>query len=318
MLTSSKLKEFAKSAGADLVGIASIDRFDKAPLEMHPCTIFPETKSVVVLGARILRGSFRGIKEGTEWSSYWIYGYGAGIYGVLNEATLKTRLFIESYGWEAVEAPGIATLPEMGPARKPVTPDRCPPDVTISFRLAAAAAGLGEIGYSKVFLTPQFGPRQRFTVILTDAPLCPDPVFKGKICTRCMKCVDKCPAGAISREKTISVEIEGRTFEWGDIDYGKCKLTHWGFNRNTSPFVVKDLPGFHLNIAKQQMTWREAYDFGWTLAERVNYISLVSRGISEIGQVGRPGSICGGIGCIQACSEQLENSGIIKRNYLNR
>ncbi len=69
MLTSDKIKTFAKGVGADLVGIANIERFDKAPPEMHPCTIFPETKSVVVLGARILRGSFRGIREWTEWSA---------------------------------------------------------------------------------------------------------------------------------------------------------------------------------------------------------------------------------------------------------
>lgn len=313
VLDSNKLKEFAKRAGADLVGIASIDRFDKAPPEIHPCSVFPETKSVIVLGSRILRGSFRGIKEGTEWSSYWIFGYGAGIYGVLEEATFKTRLFIESQGWEAVELPGKATLPEMGPERKAVAPGKLPPDITISFRLAAAAAGLGELGHSKVFLTPQFGPRQRFTVILTDATLEPDPLFQGRICTGCMKCVSECPGEAIDRKRSISVEIEGRRFSWAELDYGKCKLTHWGFNRKASPFVVKDLPGFHLNIAEQKMTWKEAYDFGWTLAERVNYISLVTRGISEIGQSGRPGSICGGRGCIQACYEELSKQGIIPR-----
>ncbi len=311
MLTSEKIKNFAKESGADLVGIANIERFDKTPPELHPCAIFPETKSVIVLGCRILRGSFRGVKEWTEWSSYWIFGYGAGIYGVLDESTEMTREFIESYGYECVEVPGIATLPEAGPLRPPVSPDRYPPNISISFRLAAAAAGLGELGYSKVFLTPEFGPRQRFSIILTDAKIEPDPIFQGKLCTRCMRCVRECPAGAISKDKTISVEIEGRIFEWADLDYGKCKLTHWGFNRNASPFVKQDLPGFNLDISKQNMTWKEAYDFGWTLANRVKYISLVSKGISEIEQSGRPGSICGARGCIQACFDQLEKTKVI-------
>ncbi len=74
------------------------------------------------------------------------------------------------------------------------------------------------MGYSKVFLTPEFGPRQRFTIILTDVRLEPDPIFESRLCTRCMRCVRECPAGAISKDKTISVEIEGRVFEWGEID----------------------------------------------------------------------------------------------------
>ncbi|NMB11431.1 MAG: hypothetical protein GX977_03995 [Firmicutes bacterium] len=306
MLTSQKVKEFAKTAGADIIGVASIDRFEDAPVEMHPCSIFPETKSVVVLGCRLLKGSFRGIKEGTEWSSYWIYGYGAGIYGALNDATFRTRRFIESFGWDAVEVPGKATLSEIGPERPPVAPGKLPPDVTISMRLAAAAAGLGELGHSKVFLTPEFGPRQRFAIILTDAELEPDPIYEGKLCDDCMRCVARCPARAIGKEKTISVEIEGRTFSWADLDYGKCKLTHWGFNKEASPFMAKDLPGLKMDIADQTMTWREAFDFGWTLSKEVEYISLVAKGISEVEQPGRPGTICGARGCIQACAEHFE------------
>ncbi len=32
------------------------------------------------------------------------------------------------------------------------------PDIQFQFRLAAVACGLGEIGYSKMILTPEFGP----------------------------------------------------------------------------------------------------------------------------------------------------------------
>ena len=78
MLTSKMVKELAVEAGFDLAGVANIERFDNAPPEMHPCTIFPETKSVVVMATRILRGSYRGVAEGTEWSTYWIFGYGTG------------------------------------------------------------------------------------------------------------------------------------------------------------------------------------------------------------------------------------------------
>ncbi len=311
MLTSKMVKELAVKAGFDLAGVANIERFDDAPPEMHPCTIFPETKSVVVMATRILRGSYRGVAEGTEWSTYWIFGYGAGIYGILNEATRQVQSYIESFGWEAVQAPGSATLPEMGPLREPVAPGKLASDVTVSFRLAAAAAGLGELGHAKVFLTPQFGPRQRFAVVLTDAKLEPDPLFEGTLCDDCRKCVSACPGGAIGKSRTVSTEIDGRKFKWAPLDYGKCKLTHWGFNKAASPFVARDLPGLVLPIGSQRMKWREAYDFGWTLANRVGYIQVVSRGITEIEQPGRPGSICAARGCIQACDACLSASGVI-------
>jgi epoxyqueuosine reductase len=306
MLTSAMVKDFARSAGADLAGIASVERYAKAPPEMHPRTIFPETKSIVVLASRILHGSYRGIQEGTEWSTYWIYSYGSGIYGSLEEATLQTQLYIESFGWEAVEAPGKATLPESGPERKPVAEGKLPSDVTVHMRLSAAAAGLGELGWSKVFLTPEFGPRQRFCVILTDAELEPDPLVpEGQLCDRCMACVRECPGHAISESRKVSTSIEGRTYEWGEITYGKCKLTHWGMNKEASPFFAKDLPGFNFEIDDQAIKWRDAYDLGWAVADRVRYMKLISTGIEEIGQVGRPGSICGARGCIGACYRHL-------------
>ena len=92
-------------------------------------------------------------------------------------------------------------------------------------RLAAAAAGLGELGHPKAFLTPEFGPRQRFAIILTDAELELYPLHEGTLCDNCMKYVYQCP-GKVIGKKNIAVEIEGRLFSWADLDYGKCKLTN--------------------------------------------------------------------------------------------
>ena len=61
-----------------------------------------------------------------------------------------------------------------------------------------SACGLGEIGWSKVFIHPVFGPRVRIGNILTDAELEPDPILEpGTLCKRCMKCVKDCPGCAI-------------------------------------------------------------------------------------------------------------------------
>lgn len=68
---------------------------------------------------------------------------------------------------------------------KPVAEGYPSPDVFLHFRIAAYICGMGEIGWSKVFLTPRFGPRQRFAFIITDAPLRPDPLVEpGTLCDR--------------------------------------------------------------------------------------------------------------------------------------
>ena len=48
-MNSQEVKEFAKSMGADLVGIGSIDRWSDAPRMLRPQAHLPEAKSVIVM-----------------------------------------------------------------------------------------------------------------------------------------------------------------------------------------------------------------------------------------------------------------------------
>ena len=48
-MTSEKLKLLARQLGADLCGIASMDRFEGAPPEQDPRCIFPEAKSLSLI-----------------------------------------------------------------------------------------------------------------------------------------------------------------------------------------------------------------------------------------------------------------------------
>ena len=52
-------------------------------------------------------------------------------------------------------------------------------------RYAVAAAGLGEVGLGGFILTPEFGTRQRFAFILTDAELEGDAVRGKTVCGDC-------------------------------------------------------------------------------------------------------------------------------------
>jgi reductive dehalogenase len=73
-------------------------------------------------------------------------------------------------------------------------------DVVITVPLAMQA-GLGQLGRHGMLITPQFGPRVRLSVVLTNLPLIPDaPIDFGvtQFCNACRKCARMCPSGSIS------------------------------------------------------------------------------------------------------------------------
>jgi epoxyqueuosine reductase len=66
-----------------------------------------------------------------------------------------------------------------------------------SHKLAAHLAGIGWIGKSCLLVTPEHGPRVRFTSVLTDAPL-EAGVPMDVACGECTECVDACPVSAFT------------------------------------------------------------------------------------------------------------------------
>lgn len=63
-------------------------------------------------------------------------------------------------------------------------------------KTAATRAGLGWIGKTALFVSPQFGPRVRLATVFTDLQLeAGTPVDRGR-CGDCRRCVRACPAGA--------------------------------------------------------------------------------------------------------------------------
>ncbi len=307
-LTSAMVKEQAKAMGADLCGIASMDRFEGTPAQFDPRYIFPNAKSCIVLGFRIPRGYFRGIEEGTYFASYAGMGYG-NINRIVSPLSLRYLCcYIEDFGWEAAPVPNLF----MGNAVKFETQKLAPeysvpvrdglpqPDILVDYRVCAYLAGLGQIGYSKVFLTPEFGPFQRFVILLTDAPLEPDPIFEGQLCDRCMRCAKACTGGAISMTETESITLfDGRKIEWGKLDVLKCSTAYMGAHKEYNPFLPEGTPSpeelsetYHGYHHKQNWT-------GYMSAD------------------GNNPPIEGARGCMRECYAHLEQRGVLTRNFHN-
>lgn len=319
MLTSEQVKKWAIDSGADIVGIASMDRFAELPAQYNPQSIFPEAKSMVVMGFRIFRGLFRGVKEGTFFTGLNLMGY-AGTKWVFQPIALwKFVREMESAGAECVPIPDNfpwsnideADGDEMGQGfidvnansygqttgnwSRPVAPGKAAPDVFFQLRLAAYCAGLGEVGHSGMFLTPEFGPRQMFAAVITDAELEPDPLFAGEICDKCMACVKECPGRAISERETVKVRIAGQELEWAKLDFAKCSVAYHGGGEDAqNPFMVteQDKEGFN----RQPYSKSKGYKLGPILWN---------------------GRALGGMrGCQMACMVHLEETGRIRNSYL--
>lgn len=326
-LTAQMVKEAAKSFGADLCGITSMDRFEGAPKEQDPRYIFPEAKSMLVLAFRLPRGYFRGIEEGTYFAPYASMGYGNTnqVYGPVVLRDLCC--FIEDFGWEAVPVPNIYLganiafhTQQPGNGSFPVREGQPAPDVCVDYRIAAFAAGMGQIGYSKVFLTPEFGPMQRFVALLTDAELEPDPIYEGQLCDRCMSCARACAAKAISTTETVSITVAGHKCEWGKLDVKACSHGYMGgATYEYNPFFkhdgrLEDIPDTYHGIVLDNLKETSSSPYGQlptgtgVLADMSNYG----------GHLGHNPTLEGARGCMRECYIHLEKKGVLTRKFHNQ
>jgi len=225
----SGLRDFAAEKRVDLLGIAPIERFEEVPADHHPRSIFPEVRSVVVVGKRITRGTLRGVEEGTQFDIYSQYGQSWLADRMLAITTISLATWLEDSRWEAVPIQDLP--PQVPPSGVQVKPGLPPPNVMIDLRDAAVRAGVGEIGWCGELLTPQFGPRQRLQIILTDAPLADTPLLEDGVCDHCGECAAACPLGAFrGGEHTISVC--GKEMTVADVDFAVCRQCRNGARPN--------------------------------------------------------------------------------------
>jgi ferredoxin len=308
MLTSADVKKMARAMGADAVGIGSIDRWEGAPIQMDPRQIMPEAKSVIGMAFRVMRGSMRGIEEGTYFSNYSAMGYGGITYLYMPMTVINLCKAIEDTGYEAVpmgHQSDWRAIDGDGYLRRgysrPVREGQAAPDIMVHLRIAGFLCGLGEIGYSKMLLTPEFGPRNRFGVIITDIELEPDPLYPDtdgpQLCNKCMACVRDCPAGAISKTKTVKVNLAGHDVEWGEIDCAACDIAFRGGQVTEEELDPKDqytTPMYGKNVAKSE----------WSP------FSKKPRNLYNTGQ-----AVCGARGCTRACMVSLESRGVLTNKF---
>ena len=172
---------------------------------------------------------------------------------------------------------------------------------------AAVACGLGEIGWSKMLLTPDFGPLQRVAFLFTDAEFDEyDELYNGPpLCRKCGACVRECPGGcipAINSGKKITVDLDGKILEWGDIDMWRCYAFYTHAGRYYNPFVPKEVwdknENGSLNLMEGVTDVADEFEITKVYAALQKYFpSWVGYNMAKCG------------GCIRGCVSVLEKKG---------
>lgn len=178
-LESIQIKKLAKTFGADLVGITEVDprwhysaRVDTRDLSEAPNELPDGITHVIVMGhamdsslVNTYPSALAGASTGLE------YSHEAAI-------VIQRAAYIRNLGYEAIASMNDTAL---------VVP-------------YAIKAGLGEYGRNQMVLTPEYGPRVRFSKIFTSLPLIADsPQSLGikQYCETCTRCAEACPPKAL-------------------------------------------------------------------------------------------------------------------------
>jgi epoxyqueuosine reductase len=179
------IKNVFLGLGADVCGVANIERFDSAPEGFSPRDIFPDCRSVIVFGLAIPVGT-------TKVNPRIVYKQFSKISRIeLDRIALHASLKIERefngycvpvpsddpyeyWNAEILEGRGI-----------------------ISMRHAALHAGLGTLGKNTLLLNSRFGNMLNIGAVLTSLELPSDEKPVSICLDSCRLCIDSCPAGAL-------------------------------------------------------------------------------------------------------------------------
>lgn len=183
MLMKDELEEFLVEFGVSKVGIADPRQgFEMAKSGCHPRDVMKNCNSAIVFSFHV------GLDYYTTLDYCQKGDVESRVFNIYRDwVSLQLANFLEDKGYNAIIPHGFKNEKEK--------------IARLSFKLAAYEAGLGVFGRSSILITPEYGPRVNFGVVLTDASIDPNmPLRDFNPCKKCDICVRLCPINAISKE----------------------------------------------------------------------------------------------------------------------
>lgn len=195
-----QIKEMVLGFGADVCGVANIERFSKAPEGFHPCDIFPECKSVIVFGIALPKG----LAKVEPRLIYAHFNYSAC--PTVDSISFKTAKEIERlYGGNAVPLPSDNPY-EYWDA------DKLEGRGLISMKHAAVLAGLGTLGKNTLLLNNTYGNMLTLGATLTDIDMVSDPLAESICIDGCNLCIENCPSQALEHNGVNQFNCRRNTY----------------------------------------------------------------------------------------------------------
>lgn len=184
-----KVRMIAEMWGADFFGAADLSPAHAAILEQGGPEVaaYPLAISMGMIIPHSIVDQLPRREDRAVAVSYRHHGY-----DVINQRLDLLASHISS----ELQRAGYKALPI--PASKRVDDEQiC---AAFSHKLAARLAGFGWIGKSCLLVTPEAGPRVRWTTVLTDAPMPGVSLPMEDGCGDCNQCVEICPVHAFTGE----------------------------------------------------------------------------------------------------------------------
>ncbi len=285
----------AKENLADIVKFASADRFPKNDPIFK---IFPEVKTVIGLGFRVLRGVYRGTEEGTTYYQYTTMGVENMEETIMPMAAIRVANFVEKQGFLALpQRRHEQIMAEEGSTEPEVAYDAVyrgkKPEIQMDFVSSAVLCGIGEKGKSGAVLCDEFGPMLRYCFVLTDAEIEEDEQVKPHLCDGCNECIKACPGHAISPD--------------GELDKWRCAVYYNGANGTKNPFMPPDaLLEFENRVEIIAGEADISPELARKLLDKLIYYPPAQHAFQC--------SICGRA-CDTACYAHLEEKGVLTKSF---
>lgn len=210
MAKASEIKDLAFSLGADLCGIAPVQRFENAPGGFHPKDVYPDTQSVIIFAKKIPESIF--------------FTPTPIVYSFIDDMALHEVLRISLDFAVALEKRHVRALPVPSEPYDYWDRDSMTGKGLISLKHAGYLAGLGVIGRNALLCTPEYGNLIKLGALLTNSELDPDPVLQQTMCSdKCNLCTSACTPGALNL---------------GIVDQKKCRSNSEGNTLKGAPITV--------------------------------------------------------------------------------